>query len=139
MRVLFDLNVVLDVAQKREPHYRASAVALSQAVAHRVIGMVPCHGVTTLHYLITRYVSSDKADEVTDWILSHFQVAVAGSTELIRARSLNTKMQDFEDAVVASSAEAADCDLIVTRNIGDFPSSPVRAVTPLEFIEGLPE
>ena len=31
MKVLFDLNIVLDVVQRREPHYRLSAVSLSRA------------------------------------------------------------------------------------------------------------
>ena len=35
MNVMFDLNIVLDVVQQREPHYRMSAAALSTVVKYR--------------------------------------------------------------------------------------------------------
>jgi hypothetical protein len=50
----------------------------------------------------------------------------------VRARSLD--FEDFEDAVVATSAEAAGCEVIITRNLTDFASSPVPALTPEEFL-----
>ena len=41
---------------------------------------------------------------------------------------------DFEDAVVASMAEFARCEYIVTRNVSDFVGSPIPAVSPEEFL-----
>jgi hypothetical protein len=32
MKVMFDLNIVLDMVQRREPRYRLSAAALSKVV-----------------------------------------------------------------------------------------------------------
>jgi hypothetical protein len=48
MRLMLDLNVLLDVVQRREPFYAASAAVLSQVVTHEVIGCLPGHGLTTL-------------------------------------------------------------------------------------------
>jgi hypothetical protein len=39
---------------------------------------------------------------------------------------------DFEDAVTAAAAHHADCDALVTRNLGDFKRSPVRVLAPAE-------
>lgn len=47
MKVTVDINVLLDVFQKREPHYAASARALQG----ELIGVFPAHGFTTLYYL----------------------------------------------------------------------------------------
>ena len=44
------------------------------------------------------------------------------------------KFRDYEDAVVAASAQKAGCRYIVTRNPRDFSLSPVPAVTPGEFL-----
>jgi hypothetical protein len=41
---------------------------------------------------------------------------------------------DFEDAVVCAVAEAYGCDGIVTRNLVDFGESPVRSMSPEEFL-----
>lgn len=131
MKVLFDLNVLLDVMQQREQFYEASASALSRTLNGDCLGIIPGHAVTTLHYLLTRYVSKQKADVSVDFLLDNFTV-VSAETETFRyARQLG--MNDFEDAVVSAIATKAKCDVIVTRNIADFRQSPVEALLPEEF------
>ncbi len=39
--ILVDLNVVLDVVQRREPHYARSAALLSEIVARRTDACLP--------------------------------------------------------------------------------------------------
>lgn len=46
--ILVDLNVVLDVVQRRQPHYATSAGLLSEIVARRIDTCLPAHVVTTL-------------------------------------------------------------------------------------------
>ena len=137
MRLMYDLDVLLDVVQKREPHYRASAVAVSKVVEGEVAAVFPCHGVTTIHYLIRRYVGTGQADEVVDWLLARFTIAPAGHSEVSRARGLS--MRDFEDAVLTAIAESTRCDAILTRNVADFSGAPLRAITPEEFLLDLSE
>ena len=130
--ILIDLNVVLDVLQRREPHYEASA-ALLEAVARREIaGLVAAHAITTVHYIVHRHRNRGAADAAVDWLLGHLDVATIGRTELVRARALGWK--DFEDAVVAAAAESAGCRHIVTRNVKDFRDSLVPASTPEEYL-----
>jgi predicted nucleic acid-binding protein len=137
MRAIVDLNVVLDVVQRREPHYAASATVLSRAVEHEFEGVLPSHALPTLYYIVDRFSGPDKAGELVDWLLRHFDVAEAGRTELVQARNL--KLADYEDAVVAASAVRARCDIILTRNIADFEGSPVPALTPEEFLAREPD
>lgn len=136
MKVAVDLNVVLDVVQKRHPHYGASATVLTQVVEGTIAGVLPSHAFTTLHYLVERFAGRDKAGELVDWLLHHFEVAEAGRTELLHARTL--AFADFEDAVVAACAVRVGADLIVTRNISDFRRSPVPAMTPEELLSREP-
>jgi len=134
LKVAIDLNVVLDVVQRREPHYAASAALLSQVVEGRVTGALPAHAFTTLHYLVHRFAGRDQAGELVDWLLHHFEVAEAGKAELLHARKLG--FADFEDAVVAACAARVAADLIITRNLADFRDSPVPPATPEEFLAG---
>ena len=131
MKVLFDLNILMDVMQQREQFYTASATALSRSLNGECQGIVPGHAVTTLHYLLTRYTNKQKADESVDFLLDNFSVVNAETATFRAARQL--AMKDFEDAVVAAIAVKAACDLIVTRNITDFKHSPVQALLPEEF------
>jgi predicted nucleic acid-binding protein len=132
MRVLLDLNVVLDVVQNRVPHYRDSAAVLSLARLGKFETLLPSHAITTLSYILTKAAGKPKANETIDWVLSHFEIAVADKAVFRRARQLI--MSDFEDAVVASLAEAGHCDHVVTRNVPDFKGSPVAALTPTQFL-----
>lgn len=133
--ILVDLNVLLDVVQKREPHYPSSAALLEEVIHRRNQGALSAHAVTTIHYIVNRYQNRDTANSAVDWLLRYFQVAPVGREELLRARALG--FEDFEDAVVAAAAESIGCTAIVTRNIRDFAASPVGALTPEEYLVGV--
>ncbi|MCG6658052.1 PIN domain-containing protein [Halomonas campisalis] len=130
--IMLDLNVLLDILQKREPHYRVSAAVLERILHGEERGALSAHAVTTVHYLVGRYVDRAAADRALSWLLDHLTVCAVGREELERARSLG--WSDFEDAVVAAVAERAGCACIVTRNVKDFADSPVNALTPQEFL-----
>ena len=83
-------------------------------------------------YILAKAAGKAKADQTINWLLAHFEVAVADKAVLRRARQL--PLADFEDAVVASLAEAGQCDHVVTRNVSDFAGSPVSALTPTDFL-----
>jgi len=128
MRVLIDVNVILDVVQHREPHYDASAHLLSEARQGRIEALVPGHAITRTFYIIAKHASQDRAGDVVDWILDHFVVASPRADEFRKARAL--AMDDFEDAVVAVLVERNFCDYIATRNQSDFENSPIPPAQP---------
>jgi len=104
MKVMLDLNVLLDHIQKREPHYQFSSIVISEVLKNKVEGIIPAHALTTLHYLISKYTDTKQANEETDWLLEKFEIVAGGKSLFKRARNL--QIDDFEDAVVASLAEA---------------------------------
>jgi predicted nucleic acid-binding protein len=128
MTILVDLNVILDVVQRREPHYTDSAILLSTIVRGSADGAVPGHAITTVYYLVRRYVNKERAETTVDWLLNHLEVVPAGEDDFRTARQL--EMDDFEDAVVATLADRASCDVIATRNTEDFGASPIPAKSP---------
>jgi predicted nucleic acid-binding protein len=132
MKLLLDLNVLLDVVQRREAFYFASATVLSKVIGDEHSGCVPGHAITTLYYIVERFAGKERADTLVDLLLAHFEIVPQDKSQFARARTL--AMPDFEDAVLAAAAESARCDLIVTRNVADFGGSPVRPITPEEFL-----
>ena len=132
MRIAVDLNVLLDVAQNRVPHYQASEEVLARARRGDYEAVISGHAVTTLFYLIAKFADVPTANQTVDGLLADFAVLGPDKPVLLRARSL--PLTDFEDAVVASVAEAAHCDYVVTRNVPDFAGSPVPAITPTDFL-----
>jgi predicted nucleic acid-binding protein len=137
MKITVDLNVLLDVAQNRLPHYHASEEVLHRARAGEYETVLPGHAITTLHYILEKWSNTHLANQTIDGWLADFIIHSSDKTNFQRARQLQLK--DFEDSVVASIAEATGSDYIVTRNVVDFAGSPVPAMTPTEFLEVLAE
>ena len=135
MKITVDLNVLLDVAQSRLPHYHASEEVLRRARSGEYEAVLPGHAITTLHYIIEKWSGTNLANQTIDGLLADFVIHPSDKTNFQRARQLPLK--DFEDALVASVAEATGSDYIVTRNVPDFAGSPVPAITPTEFLEAL--
>ncbi|MBM3288998.1 MAG: PIN domain-containing protein [Candidatus Hydrogenedentes bacterium] len=132
MNLMFDTNVLLDVFRGRHPFADHSGAALHTVVSGEHRGMVPAHGLTTVYYLLRKHSGHSVAIDTVDWVLRRFAIAPATSEIFLRARGL--QMRDFEDAVVAAMANAANCDYIITRNIGDFVGCGTAAVAPEEFL-----
>jgi predicted nucleic acid-binding protein len=127
-RLLLDVNVVLDFVLARAPFSEDAATLWSEAEAGRVEILVPAHGVTTVYYLAARDRGSAFAHKVIGDLLVVPTVAAVDAAVLRRALALVAP--DFEDAVCAAAAEAARCDLLVTRDPRGYRHSPVTAVDP---------
>lgn len=135
MKITVDLNVLLDVAQNRLPHYHASEEVLHRARLGEFPAVLPGHALTTLHYIIEKYAGTAVANQTVDGLLADFAVHPVAKANFQRARQLPLK--DFEDAVVVVVAEVTGSDYIVTRNVPDFTRASVPAITPIEFLEHL--
>jgi predicted nucleic acid-binding protein len=135
--VTVDINVLLDVFQKREPHYAASAQVVSMVADGTLVGVFPAHGLTTLYYLVRKHASKPNAETAMDRVLSHFQIGNLDTVGWREARML--PFADFEDAAVATVAASSASDFIITRNVGDFAASRVPAISPTDFLSQLPD
>ena len=127
-RLLLDLNVILDVLLDRRPHVDAAARVWAAAEAKLAIGLVPAHGLTTIHYLVARERGPREARRVVETLLGIFQVVPVDEPVLRQALAL--PFGDFEDAVCAACATVARCDALVTRDVSGFRRSPVAVPTP---------
>ena len=65
-------------------------------------------------------------------LVAGFDIAPIGNPEI--ARALDLPMADFEDALIVAAGESVGVSHVVTRNIADFRRSPLKAVTPEEFV-----
>ncbi|HLJ48390.1 MAG TPA: PIN domain-containing protein [Bryobacteraceae bacterium] len=127
-RILFDVNVVLDVLLDRAPHAEASAAAWAAVETGIAEGLLAAHCMTTIHYLIRKEMSAAKAKSTISAILKVFGVAAVDSAVIHEA--LELPFADFEDSVTAAAARLARCDFIVTRDPKGFRGSPVHCLTP---------
>ena len=133
IRVLFDINVLLDVLQKKEPFYQISAQALSLSESGTVDGFISAHSVTTLMYLLTKDKSPEFAKVILTSLLQFLKVVKVDQSTI--EQSLNLSFKDYEDAVQVIAALQSNLDFVVTRNPRDFPLSPVPVLQPVELLK----
>jgi predicted nucleic acid-binding protein len=132
IKVLFDLNVILDVLQEREPFYEISAQLLAYAETGKVQGFIAPHSLTTLFYLIQKDKSSAHAKVTITNLLQILKIATIDQSTIEQALSLSYK--DFEDAVQMMAAVQCKADYLVTRNVKDFQPAPLSVIQPSELL-----
>lgn len=132
IRVLFDLNVILDVLQRREPFYTSSAQALASAETGELDGWVAAHSITTLFYLLAKDRSPQLARVAIGDLLRILSVAAVDQSAIEQA--LGLPYGDFEDAVQMMAAVHAGAEYLVTRNVADYGEGPLPALQPAELL-----
>jgi predicted nucleic acid-binding protein len=128
MKLLVDTNVVLDVLLDRSPHTESSAAVWAGVETGAAEGVLAAHAVTTIHYLISREMGPAAARRIMASILRVFGIAAVDQRVIQHA--LHMQWNDFEDSVTAAAAEAAGCDVIVTRDPRGFRRAAVHVVAP---------
>ena len=133
MRVFLDTNILLDVIEARPGLVEESANVFTLAEHLHAELYLAWHGLATIYYLIRRRKSEVAAMKEIDQILSWASVAPVDSKSAARARILN--FPDFEDAMQCVCAESCLADVIITRNTKDFTPSPLRVLSPADFLQ----
>jgi len=132
VKVLFDVNVLLDVLLDRKPWAADSALLLDAAERKKIVGYVAGHTMTTAYYIVARSAGARKAATAATDLLRIVEVVPVEAADFAQALVLG--MADFEDAVQAAAAAKIGADYIATRNEKDFRRSPVKARSPAELL-----
>ena len=135
MKVLFDTNVILDVLLDRQPFSEHASYLMSKVERSEINGFLCATTVTTIHYLLSKYLEKDKSIESIHSIMALFEIASVN--RLVIENALVSKFIDFEDSVLHESARHAGAEYIITRNIKDFKRSKIPVFTPTEFLSML--
>jgi predicted nucleic acid-binding protein len=133
--VLIDLNIILDVLQKREQFYEASARLLAAVELGKVRGLVAAHSITTLFYLIRKDKSAAEARATITNLLQFIEIAPIDQSTIEQA--LNLEYRDFEDAVQMISALQCKVDYLITRNEKDYQPALLPVLQPVDFLATL--
>lgn len=131
-KALVDLNIILDVLQRREPFYEDSAHLLACAETGRIQGYVAARSLTTLFYLIAKDRSPEAARITLTGLLQFLSIAPVDQTTIEQA--LNLPYRDFEDAVQMMAAVQCKAEYLVTRNPRDYQPTPMPTIQPAELL-----
>ena len=135
MKVLLDINVVLDVLLNRPP-WVADASAVWSAHTHgQVEASLAAFSVPTLFYIVRRQTDLITAQAAVADCLATFRIVPVDRTTLDKARTL--LHDDFEDNLQLACALQAGLDALVTRDPSGFTSSPIPVLSADELLQRL--
>ena len=132
MRLLIDANIILDVLQKREPHYTDSSIVWKICETGQADGFISSLTVANIVYVMRKELGAEQIEDVITKLKLIFNIADFTGSDLTKAAEM--KWSDFEDAIQSAIAERIQADFIITRNVRDYLKSKVMAFTPSEFI-----
>src|SRR5438132_5132819 len=135
MRVLLDINVILDALLQRPPWHQEANVILRAAANGQVTCSATTLSLATIVYVRRKAVGNAAARAGVRRYLGAFTILPIDKQSLLDADAFPGS--DFEDNILIAAAVSAALDAIVTRNVADFAHSPIPAWEPAEFLKRL--
>ena len=131
-QVLFDTNIILDIALQREPFFETSAQIFSKIDEGEIKGFLTASSITDIYFISKKASGREKTIAFIRELIDILEVISVTKNTIINA--LNTEFKDFEDAVQYCVADMNCMDVIVTRNKSDFKHSTIAVHTPDELL-----
>jgi predicted nucleic acid-binding protein len=135
IRALLDTNIILDALFAREPFGGQAAAIWKAHEDEHFTGYLCAITPVNVFYIARKEGQRKQAQRMMNDLMNTFEISPI-NRDVLRS-ALQLEMKDFEDAVQIASALADGLDFIVTRNVKDFANSPIRAITPMEFMKEL--
>jgi predicted nucleic acid-binding protein len=132
MIVLADTNILLDVLQKRLPHYDHSSRVWNLVEQKVLDGYVSAISFNNVFYVLRKQIGSAKALEAVKLLRAVFKCVPLDEQAIDRA--IATTTSDFEDAIQAAAGLRVGAEYIVTRNVQDFRTLGLPPLTAEELL-----
>lgn len=137
MIIFVDTNVLLDFLLGREEFFPEARTIFAVCEKKFVIGYISALSIPNIVYIMRKQLTEEKTYEVIDTLMQIFTVADLKTDDIRKAVQLG--FHDFEDALQSTAASRVKADFLITRNLKDFTSSKVTALTPRELLTRLKE
>lgn len=138
MRILLDTNIIIDVLQNRQPWCEAGKEIFLAIANKQIIGCVTAKQIADIHFFSKKQFKDQKnvdrkCRNVITKLLALFELLDTLGTDCQDAIAFENN--DYEDAIMISTAVRSGVDAIVTRDSSHYKSAPVPVFTAEEFLE----
>jgi len=131
-KLFVDSDIILDLVQKREPHFQHAVELFTLFEENKIKGYVSPLIFSNIFYILRKLESGKFALDVLSRLKSLVTILTIDSK--IVEMALSSGFRDFEDAVQYYSAIESNLDYLVTRNKGDYKKSGIIVCTAREYL-----
>lgn len=134
MRLLIDTNILIDFILNRQP-YTDQAEQIIYMCKNKVVdGCIAAHSLTNLFYILRKQLSVEERKSFLYYLSEITEIIGVDKPKILSALD-NDDFSDFKDSVQTECAKSFYADYIITRNIKDFKNSPIKPLTPDDFLK----
>jgi predicted nucleic acid-binding protein len=133
VNVLFDTNIILDIALKREPYFNEAYKLFELINKKKITGNITAVTITDIYYISKKQKGHHESISFIKDLLEIIEVIGIDKNTIIKA--VESKMKDFEDSIQLSAAELNGIQTIITRNKRDFKGTSLKILSPKEFLD----
>ena len=132
MNLLLDTNVIIDFLGRKEPYFDSAKRIIAAGYFGDATLWMSAGSAKDAFYVLSHYVEPTKVQQAILELLS--EVAPVSLTADDLARAARLEWTDYEDCLIAISAEKAQARYIITRDKTGFERSMVPTRTPDEWL-----
>jgi predicted nucleic acid-binding protein len=135
MKVLLDVNVVLDVLLARQPWFADASQVWDAHRNGQITVAVAAFTIPTVFYVVRRQIDLNHAHTAVQICLSTLEIVPVLRTTLELARNLPGS--DYEDNLQLACAMEAQKDGVVTRDPNGYPGATIPILTAADLLSRL--
>lgn len=133
MKILLDTNIVIDSIASRIPFDKPAQDIILLAAGKKISAAITASTASDIYYLTKKRLgSSETASSVLQKLFMILDVISVDKNDCIKA--FETGILDYENSLLSVCAKKSKADYIVTRNLKDFTNSPIKAISPQDFL-----
>lgn len=131
--LLLDTNVIIDYLGRREPFFEKVKDVIASGYFGDAKLWMAAQSAADAFYVLSRYAPSEQIQRALLRIFEVVEPVSLTAVELTRAAQL--EWPDYEDCLIALSAQKADASFIITRDEAGFGASPIATLSPAQWSE----
>lgn len=133
MKVFVDANILVSVLNKEYPlfTYSARVLSLADSKQFQIYTSPVCLAIA--FYFSEKKSGTVAAKRKIEMLVERLEIAIADKEAVLQSIK-NKSVQDFEDGLEYYSALSAECDCLVTQDVGDFHFSNIEVMDAETFL-----
>ena len=135
MRVFVDTDILIDVLARREQWYQDSVQIWTMAESGKMTGIVSALSLNNIFYIVRKLEGLKTANKSVLLLRNTFELAA--TTGQIVNQAIDSGLKDYADAIQYFTAIHANADILLTRNIKDFPRNEIPVLDPADYLSQL--
>jgi len=134
MVILIDTNILLDFLQNRETNGEYANKIIEMCAKKTISGFMAAHSISNAFYILRKDYSAKERKEMLLGLCYIIDIVDIDKQKIITSL-LNEDFADIEDSLQIECAKRVNANYIITRDLLDFSSSSIEAISPIDFIK----